>query len=1044
MLAYFPTPYPDELLLSVLARLADTMQYPRPSDLSRAIYGKNVRAIAADLPNRLADLVAALPPGHPLTVERLIDDHTLYPFYQPFLPAARASKVRALLRGHETRTGLYASIALGSQLGPLPRFLRFCPECVPEDRRLYGQCYWHRLHQAPGVYLCPRHQTPLQDSPDPMYYRAPQQRYRSAEQVLQNIEPQQPEVSPALRPALLQIAREVEWLLQHRHPAMTPAALSSRFQHVLVERGLASYGGIVYVSRFLTAFRDHYPPELLHFLECALDYDNQRAWPQQVVKNQNKSALHPLHSLLVIHFLGHTAASFFALPPQVSYFGQGPWPCLNPVCTHHRAAVIATCQLDYTHWTKPRGTFVCPHCGFIYRRIGPDTTQADRFRIDRIMSRGPVWEERLRQAWTAPAAKGFRMARQFKIAATTAETYLRSAPPKFQLEYRALWVAGLEQHPQAPLADLLRNPVLAYLQQWLGQNDAAWYAAHQPPTQGRSEPARPKPYRRARVTQPAAYWANRDGQLAEEIRRAALHLRQRPGRPVKVTRVAIWRHLGHPYWRYQPDRFPLMAQTLRYGVDSRQAFTIRRLEWARQSYRAEGVPPTPNVLLKRAGDYLFAQPQHREFGLQTLAQLAAQTGQQDPSLCHRLLPSAQPDWPTFDTDLSARVKAVGKQLKVRPGYPIRVTAVTIGAELEQLEVILRHLDMLPQTEASLADVSESPEGFAARVLAWTMTHDPAVQQCRHRAQLVRQTGLQVYADIPAVSRLVDEALARLNAKQPAEPDGIDWAARDEKMARAITAVAAQLKGQTDPFVRITRKTICKMIDQNPPTDVQARSLLPLYRTRLPQANRAFEAIQESWEQFQLRRLAYVAGQFRQQGRQPTQNQLLKAAGMSLYLALAPPLVQQTVQEILASLASFPSDPELAIQVRWERLDAELCPLIEPAARELSACTDPFVHVSQAALGRHLDRYQAIKVNLDKLPRTAEAVARVVETREAFSIRRIRWFGADYLQRQRRPPSRTRFIKQVGVAYVASRPHIRAVISEVLAPLASFPVDPELV
>ncbi len=1046
MLAYFPTPYPDELLLSVLARLADTMQYPRPSDLSEAIYGQNVVSIAADLPNRLADLVAALPPGHALTVDRLIDEHTLYPFYQPFLPAERAAKVRELMRGNETRTGIYSCIAtIFSRLGPMPKFLRFCPECVQQDRQLYGQCYWHRLHQAPGVYICPNHQTLLQDSLDPMYYRDPRHRYRSAEQVLQKIEPHPNDLPSTIRPTLLQVARDVEWLLQHRNPNMTPTSLSSRFHHVLTDQGLASYSGIVSVSKFLTAFRGHYPPELLHFLECALDYDNQCAWPQQVVKNLNRTALQPLHCLLIIRFLGYTAASFFALPPQVSHFGQEPWPCLNPVCEHHRAAVIAKYQLDYASQAKPRGTFVCPHCGFIYRRIGPDTNREDRFRLDRIMSRGPVWENHLRQAWAAPAAKRLRLAIQFKIGPATVDNYVGSVSPKFQLEYRELWLAGLEQQPQAQLSDLLRNPVLAYLQQWLVQNDEEWYVAHQPQEQVRPGPPKPKPYNQVRVSQPASYWVNRDGQLAEEIRLAALYLRQQPGQPIKLTRAAIWRQLGRPYRRYQPDKFPLIGQTFKHVLDSRLAFTIRRLEWAVQNYRAEGIQPTPGTLLRRAGAYLFTQPQDQEFGLRVLTQLEVQTDEQHPSLCHSLLPSVRPDWPTFDADLAERVKVVARKLKAQPDYPIRVTAVTISVELGQLEVISCHLEMLPQTEASLAETSETPEDFATRVLTWTMAHDPDVQRYRHRAQFVRQTGLQTYAEIPAVSHLVDEALARLKAQQQlAEQDVIDWAARDEKMARAITEVAAQLKRQTDPFARITRKAICQIIDQNPPLEVLARSLLPFCRTKLPQANQVFEAVEESWEQFQLRRLAYVAEQFRQQSQQPTKNQLLTAAGISLYLAMAPPLVQQTVQDILDSLASFPSDLELAIKGRWEALDAELCDLIEPAAQELRACTDPFVRISKAALGQHLNHFRDIKANLDTLPRTAEIVARVVETREEFSIRRIRWFGADYLQRQLRPPSRTCFINQVGVAYVASRPHIRALISEVLASLSSFPVDPDLV
>lgn len=1041
MLAYFPTPYPDELLLSVLSRLADGMQYPYDGDLSRAIYGKLVLKIAADLPNRLDDLVAALPPGHSLTVDKVIDEHTLFPFYQPFLPAGRAERLRALMRGRGGGS-VYGCAGIRGYLRPVPKFLRFCYQCLQDDRQQYGQGYWHRLHQVPGVHVCLRHHAPLQDSPVLMYHRAPEQRYISAERSLAKIEPSLDNLPLVTDPTLLQVARDAAWLLQQPQPHITPASLSARFHHVLADQGLATYTGKVRVSDFMAVFGRHYAPDLLHFLECALNYDNQFAWPVRLIKTTGKVALHPLQCLLVIHFLGYTAESFFALPTQVSYFGEGPWPCLNPICPHYQQAVIERCQVEYAR-IRLQATFVCSWCGFIYRRLHPDTDQADRFRYDQLLSRGPVWETRLRQMWADSSLKPNEVAAYFKISRTTAEAYLRRSPPKFHAEYRKLWLAALKRQPQAQLADLLGDPIPDYLDRWLLENDREWYLAHLPQSQGAPGQPKPRSNLRPKITSPESYWTNRDGQLAEEIRLAAQHLRQQPGRPILVTQVAIWRHLGQSRISYGPDRFPLTWRVLTTVVESRTAFAIRSLEWASKAYQAERILPLKSVLIKQAGvGHLFNQPQGREFIENILAHLNEPGLEPSPSLVHLLLPSARQDWSAVDAQLAEWVSVSARQLRARAGYPIRVTTVTVGVELDELEVMLLHLDMLPQTAAALAKVVETEEVFVARVLEWIMAYDPQVCACRHRSQFVKWAGLYFYAKIPAVSRLIDEVFIPLKtqAEQDRQEADIDWATRDEKIARLVREVATQLKNQSEPFVRVTRTAIGKVIDDGGQLEVSMLTLFPLYQFKLPKTDQLFKTVQESREQFQLRCLAQVAQNFRQQGLRPTQNQLLKAANIRVYIADASPLLQQTVKATLDSLTCLPSAYELSVKARWEALDAALSELVEPAARKFKAQTDPFVRVNKSTLGRYLGQYQTIKADLDKLPRTAAAVVRVVETREEFAIRRLRWFGADYQRRQRRPSSRSQLILRAGVLYVSKRPRVQAVISELLAMLSSFPVE----
>lgn len=45
-----------------------------------------------------------------------------------------------------------------------PLHFRVCPFCVRVDREQFGEPYWHRIHQVPGVLACPHHSVYLENS----------------------------------------------------------------------------------------------------------------------------------------------------------------------------------------------------------------------------------------------------------------------------------------------------------------------------------------------------------------------------------------------------------------------------------------------------------------------------------------------------------------------------------------------------------------------------------------------------------------------------------------------------------------------------------------------------------------------------------------------------------------------------------------------------------------------------------------------------------------------------------------------------------------
>ena len=58
--------------------------------------------------------------------------------------------VHNTLRKYMKTNGTYVHKVFGISMSKLlcPKFIRYCPICVVNDQATYGECYWHRIHQA--------------------------------------------------------------------------------------------------------------------------------------------------------------------------------------------------------------------------------------------------------------------------------------------------------------------------------------------------------------------------------------------------------------------------------------------------------------------------------------------------------------------------------------------------------------------------------------------------------------------------------------------------------------------------------------------------------------------------------------------------------------------------------------------------------------------------------------------------------------------------------------------------------------------------------
>jgi len=611
MICNFPTPYPDELLYSLCARYSDRMQYPIVKAVSIDLFGHRVVS-KVSFPNCLGYLAANIPPKQNYDVLTLINNHTLIPFYEPFLPLKLICLLKERMEADEVRP-IRELVGFRHRISP-GGCTRFCLRCVEEDRKQFGECYWHRVHQIPYIDVCPYHNLYLYDGN--LYRNKISSSYEfiSAEKMINNILDILPETIHNACDEPFRIALDALWLLEN-HPTENLQMLQKRYLICLANNNWSTYAGRVQTSKLQQAFQQHYNHAMLKQIHCEID-GSAKNWLAQLPHNETK-CFHPVRHLLFIHFLGYTIETFLTLPTEKRPFGSGPWPCLNPICPHYRENFIRNCEIIYIHGTdgRPRGKFSC-ECGFTYSRRGPDLSDADRFRASAVKVYGPLWEARLRELLEKPAMSQERVALAMSVDVGTVRRQIRKLGllssqasnqimpskvarkacsihpveeinPVVREQYRGSWLSAREENPDKGIMFLQSNVPLVY--RWLYSHDREWLRNHKPMLTKKSLPPRFH-----------ANWEERDIQFAAEVKLVALRIKDTEDYPVRMTKNIIINNTIHRHIVYSNlNNLPLTTQILAEYAETHEEFALRRVQWWKNFYLKESSCPTRKEFIKK-------------------------------------------------------------------------------------------------------------------------------------------------------------------------------------------------------------------------------------------------------------------------------------------------------------------------------------------------------------------------------------------------------------------------------------------------------------
>lgn len=428
-MGWFPALYPDELLYSAIARVRSVMGEPPMHPFLIAMFG-TPSLQNPYFPHALSNLVQFHGATHGFSTEDVTDHYTMIPILQPFLPVDTVKKLRTGMRGlgFGTGGGLRGFHPMGSRLA-------YCRACCADDRRQFGEPYWHRVHQIPGVDVCPIHgivltRFELLNRLDHAFISA---RDALPERVLFSVD------EPRAVGLTVDMARDLQWILVHGARIGSLETTWERYQYHFMRLGLVTHRGTVRVERLSGLMADKVGRTLSR------------------VRMEGMRNFEPWEHVAIIRSLGLSASEFFTGPssPQ-SPFGTGPWPCLNPVASHHQALTISDVEVNARQSGRIIGVFRCHRCGFTYQRSRVGSTEMDPYQYSRVVEHGPVWDAELSAMYSA----GVPLMDMSKRLKSSTETISRIAAERALSNESRRQVERVETFSTEELVELWTDPTI--------------------------------------------------------------------------------------------------------------------------------------------------------------------------------------------------------------------------------------------------------------------------------------------------------------------------------------------------------------------------------------------------------------------------------------------------------------------------------------------------------------------------------------------------------------------------------------------------------
>ncbi|MYL34961.1 hypothetical protein GLW05_15360 [Pontibacillus yanchengensis] len=595
MIGFFPKLYKDETLYSWLARYHIRSNNSSYKSTLSDLFMKDTIVAITDFPCNLQTLCTEI--GDMYKPRYLINQHTPLPYYSPFIKRGNYEKIIDLMES-TNKNRVYAVLGLPAGNVPYPRHLRYCATCFIEDVNQYGEPYWHRIHQIPGVHICPHHLEILSESSVLSKRTVSNQKFHALSESINSPIHRNNLYSDKENEVLEVVALNSLKLLQEEINPIGLPNLRNYYISKLHDKELMTATSRIKFQELLPRFINFYGKNTLKLFGSNLNIDDKDTWLHRLLRKP-KSSCHPIRHILFNTFLGDDIFSYKNINIKTPYyqpFGDSPFPCLNRASEHFLKDVISTVNITICSSTKqPVGTFKC-NCGFVFSRRGPDLSKEDRYKVGSVKQFGEVWLEKVEELYN-DGLNYSEIARQLKSNRATIKKYLFNENQKMKQHsndykhksYKAKWSNLIVRNPDLSRTKLREQLPSVYM--WLYRNDREWLLTNMPPKQKGCNKDINK-----------VSWETRDYELAKKIELEAESLKKiNNDGIVRVTVRSIGRELGViSMLENEIEKLPECKLMLAKVTETLKDFQLRRIKFRAKNLRDMGIEITPSKLIRNS------------------------------------------------------------------------------------------------------------------------------------------------------------------------------------------------------------------------------------------------------------------------------------------------------------------------------------------------------------------------------------------------------------------------------------------------------------
>lgn len=466
----------DETLFSLISRHHAISGAVRARDTCERFFGHARAGCQHDLPCNIDQLVARTR-GVLGDSKSIIQSRTLLPYYLPFRNEAVAAEAVEILRG-STQGSLKYKLGLLTSRFRAHHPLKACSRCMENDVHRQGVAYWHRSHQFPGVWCCPVHEVPLQQSTlkangvERFFWHLP-----STSRLISAPTEQSVPVIDALTQRIVSLARLTRDYIQWGKRVDEVRLLQAYYQ-ALGDRGQLTAGGGLKLARIAKDFLEHVQPLRSVAEFDHLPRDNEAASVQVGrLLRPPRTGTHPLRHLILIDWLFGDWQSFVRAYSTAEYGAQKSEQGAPEPPDEARDKLLVLLRDERTSLTESArivGVDVATAMGWARQAGFNPRSRPKVLRPERLKN---VQEQLLRGDSTAEVA-----ARQ-RLSVPTISRILRADPNLASRTHearrsraldaqRALWTNATIEHPTLS-AKALRTLIPACYA-WLYRNDRPW------------------------------------------------------------------------------------------------------------------------------------------------------------------------------------------------------------------------------------------------------------------------------------------------------------------------------------------------------------------------------------------------------------------------------------------------------------------------------------------------------------------------------------------------------------------------------------------